>query len=179
MRRASAASGFSFSSFCPIEERFHFHTADIEEGQKTVRMTGPTMNPVAPQMKIPPTVAKKISMSWIHDSLPANQSSLHGLAKSISALFINTMETIFFVAGIIFARDSREAYMCSKLSSPRQNIFHTIFEKHFTDFCNVYEDQYADRYGKFHLDRIMAVSEHFVACGRSAFKMLFVASRLV
>jgi len=46
-----------------------------------------------------------------------------------------------------------------------RNILHTIFEKHFTDFCNVYEDQYADKYGKFHLDRIIAVSEHFVACG--------------
>ena len=54
----------------------------------------------------------------------------------------------------------------SKYYVPRgRNVLHTIFEKHFTDFCDVYEDQYADKYGKFHLDRIMAVGEHFVACG--------------
>ena len=33
-----------------------------------------------------------------------------------------------------------------------KNILHSIFEKHFTDFCDVYEEQYADKYGKFHLD---------------------------
>ena len=46
-----------------------------------------------------------------------------------------------------------------------RNILHTIFEKHFTDFCDVYEEQYADKYGKFHLNRIMNVGEHFLSCG--------------
>ena len=44
-------------------------------------------------------------------------------------------------------------------------MLHTIFEKHFKDFCDLYEEQYADRYGKFHLARIMDVTEHFLACG--------------
>jgi len=45
-----------------------------------------------------------------------------------------------------------------------RNVLHTIFEKHFTDFCDVYDEQYADKYGKFNLDRIMDVGEHFLAC---------------
>lgn len=45
------------------------------------------------------------------------------------------------------------------------NILHTIFEKHFTDFIDIYEEQYADKYGKFNLDRIMDVGEHFLAYG--------------
>ena len=44
-------------------------------------------------------------------------------------------------------------------------MLHSIFEKHFKDFCNLYEEQYADRYGKFNLSRIMDVAEHFLTCG--------------
>ena len=44
-------------------------------------------------------------------------------------------------------------------------MLHTIFEKHFKDFCDLYEEKYADRYGKFHLARIMDVVEHFRTCG--------------
>lgn len=40
-------------------------------------------------------------------------------------------------------------------------MLHTIFEKHFKDFCDLYEEQNADRYGKFHLSCIMDVTEHF------------------
>jgi Transposase zinc-binding domain len=46
-----------------------------------------------------------------------------------------------------------------------RNVLHTIFEKHFKDFCDLYEEQYADRYGKFHLARIMDVVKHFLTCG--------------
>ena len=46
-----------------------------------------------------------------------------------------------------------------------RNVLHTIFEKHFKDFCNLYEEKYADRYGRFHLARIMDVAEHFLTCG--------------
>ncbi|MBI9103201.1 MAG: transposase zinc-binding domain-containing protein [Spirochaetales bacterium] len=46
-----------------------------------------------------------------------------------------------------------------------RNVLHTIFEKHFTDFCDIYEEQYTEKYGKFHLARIMDVGEHFLACG--------------
>ena len=46
-----------------------------------------------------------------------------------------------------------------------RNALHTIFEKHFQDFCNTYDETYADRYGKYRLDRIMEIGEHFLTCG--------------
>ena len=50
--------------------------------------------------------------------------------------------------------------------TPRgRNALQNICEKHFQEFCNAYEETYADRYGKFRLDRIMEVGEHFLACG--------------
>ena len=50
--------------------------------------------------------------------------------------------------------------------TPRgRNALQTICEKHFQEFYNAYEESYADRYGKFRLDRIMEVGEHFLACG--------------
>jgi len=36
------------------------------------------------------------------------------------------------------------------------------FEKHFQEFCNAYEETYVEWYGKFRLDRIMEVGEHFL-----------------
>jgi hypothetical protein len=41
----------------------------------------------------------------------------------------------------------------------------TVFERHFTDFCSRYEDEYADTFGKFRLKRIQALGEHFLTCG--------------
>ena len=49
---------------------------------------------------------------------------------------------------------------------PREkNILHTIFENHFKDLCDTYEEQYAEKYGRFYLDRIMGVADHFIDCG--------------
>lgn len=42
-----------------------------------------------------------------------------------------------------------------------RNVLHTIFEKHFKDFCDLYEEQYAERYGKLYLAHTMDVAEHF------------------
>ncbi|MEW5816621.1 MAG: transposase zinc-binding domain-containing protein [Spirochaetota bacterium] len=41
----------------------------------------------------------------------------------------------------------------------------SIFEKHLQDFCDIYEENYARRYGKYRLDRIVEVVEHFLVCG--------------
>lgn len=50
--------------------------------------------------------------------------------------------------------------------APRgRNTLKIICEKHFQDFCNAYEESYAERYGKFRLERIMEVGEHFLTCG--------------
>jgi hypothetical protein len=46
-----------------------------------------------------------------------------------------------------------------------KNILHTIFDNHFKDFCNTYEEQYAKKYGRFNLDRIIGVADHFIDCG--------------
>jgi len=46
-----------------------------------------------------------------------------------------------------------------------RNNLQTVFERHFSDFVRVYEDDYADRYGKYRLERIKTIGEHFLACG--------------
>ena len=46
-----------------------------------------------------------------------------------------------------------------------RNQLHTIFEKHFEDFCNQYEERYAKKYGRFRLERIQEVGERFCTCG--------------
>jgi len=45
------------------------------------------------------------------------------------------------------------------------NLLQEIFERHFSDFVRVYEHDYADRYGKYRLERIKTIGEHFLACG--------------
>ncbi len=46
-----------------------------------------------------------------------------------------------------------------------RNQLHTIFEKHFEDFCDRYEERYAKKYGRFRLERIQEVGERFCTCG--------------
>ena len=46
-----------------------------------------------------------------------------------------------------------------------KNLLQKIFERHFSDFVRVYENDYADRYGKYRLERIKTIGEHFLACG--------------
>ena len=45
------------------------------------------------------------------------------------------------------------------------NLLQEIFERHFSDFITAYEDDYTDRYGKYRLERIKIIGEHFIACG--------------
>ncbi|WP_394706898.1 transposase zinc-binding domain-containing protein [Marispirochaeta sp.] len=46
-----------------------------------------------------------------------------------------------------------------------RNTLHQVFERHFPDFCSRYDEEYADTFGKFRLERIQAVGEHFLTCG--------------
>ena len=46
-----------------------------------------------------------------------------------------------------------------------RNTLHEVFERHFTDFCSRYDEEYADTFGKFRLERIQTVGEHFLTCG--------------
>jgi hypothetical protein len=53
----------------------------------------------------------------------------------------------------------------SKYIPRGRNQLHTIFEQHFAEFCDQYEDRYAKPYGLFRLERIHSVGEKFCACG--------------
>jgi len=48
---------------------------------------------------------------------------------------------------------------------PRINIYPKIFEHHFTDFCEQYDEKYAAKYGMFRLERIQQIGEQFSTCG--------------
>ena len=45
------------------------------------------------------------------------------------------------------------------------NDLHTIFERHFVDFCEQYDEKYAATYGMYRLDRIQQIGERFSSCG--------------
>ena len=46
-----------------------------------------------------------------------------------------------------------------------RNQLHTIFERHFDEFCDVYDERCAATYGMFRLDRIRDIGERFLTCG--------------
>ena len=46
-----------------------------------------------------------------------------------------------------------------------RNELHTIFERHFAEFCEHYEEKYAATYGRYRLERIQQLGERFTACG--------------
>jgi len=45
-----------------------------------------------------------------------------------------------------------------------RNTLHEVFERHFADFLSRYDEEYADTFGKFRLERIRTVGEHFLTC---------------
>ena len=47
-----------------------------------------------------------------------------------------------------------------------KNQLHTIFEKHFSEFCDQYEERFAQKYGRFRLRRIESVAGRFGTCTR-------------
>jgi hypothetical protein len=46
-----------------------------------------------------------------------------------------------------------------------RNELHTIFERHFEDFCEQYDEKYAPTYGRYRLERIQQLGERFSTCG--------------
>ena len=46
-----------------------------------------------------------------------------------------------------------------------RNQLHTIFDRHFDEFCDIYDERYAATYGMFRLDRIRDIGERFLTCG--------------
>jgi hypothetical protein len=46
-----------------------------------------------------------------------------------------------------------------------RNELHTIFERHFSDFCEHYDEKYSATYGRYRLERIQQLGERFCTCG--------------
>jgi hypothetical protein len=46
-----------------------------------------------------------------------------------------------------------------------RNDLHRIFERHFVDFCKLYDERYAETYGMFRLERIQQLGDRFATCG--------------
>ncbi len=46
-----------------------------------------------------------------------------------------------------------------------RNQLHTIFDRHLDEFCDVYDERYAVKYGMFRLERIRDIGERFLTCG--------------
>ncbi|MEE8442049.1 MAG: hypothetical protein V3S41_10020 [Spirochaetia bacterium] len=46
-----------------------------------------------------------------------------------------------------------------------RNQLHTIFERHFNEFCDIYDERYAATYGMFRLERIRDIGDRFLFCG--------------
>ncbi len=44
-----------------------------------------------------------------------------------------------------------------------RNGLHTIFDSHFQDFCEQYDEKYAVKYGKFRLERIQQTGDQIIA----------------
>lgn len=42
---------------------------------------------------------------------------------------------------------------------------HTVFEWHFDEFCDLYDEMYTATYGMFRFDRISNIGERFLTCG--------------
>jgi hypothetical protein len=67
---------------------------------------------------------------------------------------------IYVSTAISVATTARNQYV------PRcRNELHTIFECHFADFCEQYDEKYAATYGRYRLERIQQMGERFCTCG--------------
>jgi hypothetical protein len=76
-------------------------------------------------------------------------------SKKLVTLVYNYVSTAISVA-----TTARNQYV------PRgRNELHTIFERHFEDFCEQYDEKYAAAYGRYRLERIQQIGERFSTCG--------------
>ncbi len=64
----------------------------------------------------------------------------------------------------------KQCFLCSIYLNgnyiPRgRTVLHTILDKHFNDFVENYDVQYAEECGKYSLERISSVVEEYLKCG--------------
>ena len=84
--------------------------------------------------------------------------------ESWIALLRSSNDTSAFCFYVALASSHNQS-PTSKYIPRGRNHLHTIFEQHFAEFCDQYEDRYAKPYGLFRLERIHSVGEKFCACG--------------
>ena len=46
-----------------------------------------------------------------------------------------------------------------------RNELHTIFDRHFEDFYEQYDEKHAATYGRYRVERIQQIGERFCTCG--------------
>lgn len=46
-----------------------------------------------------------------------------------------------------------------------RNELYTIFDRHFADFCEQYDEKYPTSYDMYRLERIQQIGERFTTCG--------------
>ena len=58
-----------------------------------------------------------------------------------------------------------ETIAADRYTPSGRNELHIIFDHHFADFCEHYEERYAATYGRYRLERIQQIGERFCTCG--------------
>ena len=91
-----------------------------------------------PSISMPPVSVKLKASSWIH--------TLYIYMEALLSLPLSLNQPHIYV-------------------QRGTNVLQTIFKGHFQDFADSYEEKYAPTYGRFRLDRITEVVEHFISCG--------------
>ena len=81
--------------------------------------------------------------------------SLEGLSLALSMKIRKVL--VYVSTAVPIATAAAKQYV------PRsRNELHTIFEHHFTDFCDQYDEKYSASYGMYRLERIQQIGERFV-----------------
>ena len=89
------------------------------------------------------------------------QSFAWSNATSRSALLFVRYTGSAHIRCVAESDDSQEA----SLHPTGPNQLHTMFERHFDEFCDAYDEKYAATCGMFRLDRIHDIGERFLTCG--------------
>ena len=69
------------------------------------------------------------------------------------------------ICGISITREHGRSSYRGAIRTRGRNELHTIFDHHFPDFCEQYDEKYASKYGMFRLERIQQIGERFSTCG--------------
>ncbi len=71
---------------------------------------------------------------------------------------------IYYVGTKVLSLKSHSISPSGEYIPKRRTVLHTILEKHFNDFVENYESEYAEECGRYSLERITAVVEEYLKC---------------